>query len=128
MPVMMMVVTTMLVMTMLVMTTLVMTMLVMSMPVMTPIARATLRLQAPPRDGIGERPQLRVPVWILGARMLFTGLDGTGRHDGAMTHDPDVPFARQLAQFEVGGASYQVDASRPFVAFMSETQGFLCAP
>ena len=29
--------------------------------------------EAPSRDEIGERPQLRVPAWILGARMLFRG-------------------------------------------------------
>ena len=58
--------------------------------------------------------------------MLFTGLDGTGRHDSAMTPDEAVPFAAQLVAIDLKDGRFQIDTSRPFVAFMSESQGFLC--
>lgn len=72
-----------------------------------------------------ERPQLRVPVWILGARMLFVGLDGTCRFDSRMDHNSNVPILRDLVNVELSGETFNISSSRPYLAFMSDTQGFL---
>jgi len=71
------------------------------------------------------RPQLRQPAWVLGARMLFKGLDGTARWDHRMQPDPEVALVRDLVQVQLGGKAFDISSSRPFVAFMSETQGSL---
>merc|ERR1719203_2614612 len=70
--------------------------------------------------------QLRVPVWVLGARILFRGLDGELTTAARMTpvkydagHD-----ARYLRSVELGGAAARVDASKPVLAFMSESQDY----
>ena len=58
----------------------------------------------------------------------MAGLDGTGRHDVQMEHDVDVGLARRLEAVQLGGERFSIDGSRPFIGFMSETQGFLgCA-
>jgi len=69
-------------------------------------------------------PQLRQPVWVLGARNFFTGLDGTARFDSPLRL-ADVPFTSDLVEVQVAGSTYQISSSRPFLAFMSENQGFL---
>mmetsp|Transcript_101304 Transcript_101304/g.315740 ORF Transcript_101304/g.315740 Transcript_101304/m.315740 type:complete len:705 (-) Transcript_101304:85-2199(-) len=71
------------------------------------------------------RPQLRQPAWVLGARMLFKGLDGTARWDQRMEFDSRVPLVRDLVPVELGGKVYKLGTSRPFLAFMSENQGSL---
>mmetsp|Transcript_119743 Transcript_119743/g.346096 ORF Transcript_119743/g.346096 Transcript_119743/m.346096 type:complete len:597 (-) Transcript_119743:322-2112(-) len=69
-------------------------------------------------------PQLRQPAWILGARMLFSGLDGTGRFNDPPVPRADSPITSDVQNVELGGATYGVSSSRPFVAFQSENQGF----
>mmetsp|Transcript_28779 Transcript_28779/g.46202 ORF Transcript_28779/g.46202 Transcript_28779/m.46202 type:complete len:622 (+) Transcript_28779:55-1920(+) len=68
-------------------------------------------------------PQLRQPVWVLGARNFFTGLDGTARFDAPLRL-ANAPFTSDLVDVEVAGSSYQMSSSRPFLIFMSENQGF----
>jgi len=75
-----------------------------------------------------DHPQLRVPAWVLGARMLFYGLDGTGRFDQQLRHDPDMPLRSDLVEVSLAEKTYAISSSRPFLAFMSETQGFLGDP
>ena len=75
-----------------------------------------------------DRPQLRAPVWVLGARMLMTGLDGQGRFDDQLRPDRAAALTSDLQTVSVGAARYQVSASRPFLAFMSPAQGFLGTP
>lgn len=69
-------------------------------------------------------PQIRQPVWILGARNFFRGLDGTARFDSPMVL-ADVPLDTDLVPVDLAGSSYLISSSRPFLAFMSESQGFL---
>ena len=76
----------------------------------------------------GSMPQIRVPLWILGARMLFMGLDGTGRTNTMLHHDVNAALASDLQPIVMGGSTFTTSASRPFLAFMSETQGFLGSP
>lgn len=70
-------------------------------------------------------PQLRQPAWILGARQLFIGLDGTGRFTALLKRDPNTPLTSDLADVELSGRKYSISSSRPFLAFMSENQGFI---
>eukprot|EP00411_Alexandrium_monilatum_P051838 CAMPEP_0175431684 /NCGR_PEP_ID=MMETSP0095-20121207/52499_1 /TAXON_ID=311494 /ORGANISM="Alexandrium monilatum, Strain CCMP3105" /LENGTH=630 /DNA_ID=CAMNT_0016731169 /DNA_START=55 /DNA_END=1947 /DNA_ORIENTATION=- len=70
-------------------------------------------------------PQLRQPAWILGARQLFIGLDGTGRFTAMLERDPAAPLTSDLVGVELLGRRYQISSSRPFLAFMSENQGFI---
>mmetsp|Transcript_20456 Transcript_20456/g.36720 ORF Transcript_20456/g.36720 Transcript_20456/m.36720 type:complete len:630 (-) Transcript_20456:42-1931(-) len=75
-----------------------------------------------------ETPQLRVPAWILGARMFFIGLDGTGRFDHKLKPNLDVPLTGDVVAVELAGENVSISSSRPFIAFMSESQGFLGTP
>eukprot|EP00929_Paragymnodinium_shiwhaense_P001205 TRINITY_DN101427_c0_g1_i1.p1 TRINITY_DN101427_c0_g1~~TRINITY_DN101427_c0_g1_i1.p1 ORF type:complete len:750 (+),score=136.75 TRINITY_DN101427_c0_g1_i1:64-2313(+) len=75
-----------------------------------------------------QRPQIRVPVWVLGARMIYKGLDGTGRYNRQMIPDVDVPLAKDVVAVQLNGKRYGISSSRPFLAFMSENQGFLGEP
>ncbi|CAE7847487.1 unnamed protein product [Symbiodinium microadriaticum] len=69
-------------------------------------------------------PQVRQPVWFLGARNFFKNLDGTARFDSPLVLS-DLPVDdRDLETITLEGASYQIDRSRPVVVFMSESQGF----
>lgn len=72
-----------------------------------------------------EFPQLRQPAWILGARKLFTTLDGSARWNEPLVVDENVPLQSDLESIEVGGKMRKISTSRPFIAFMSENQGFL---
>jgi len=68
-------------------------------------------------------PQMRQPVWVLGARNFFTGLDGTARFDRPLIL-ADVPMDSDLVDVELSGSTYSISSSRPFIVFMSESQGF----
>jgi len=68
-------------------------------------------------------PQLRQPVWVLGARNFFTGLDGTARFDRPLELAP-VPMDSDLVNVEVAGSTHAISSSRPFLVFMSESQGY----
>jgi len=69
-------------------------------------------------------PQVRQPVWFLGARNFFKNLDGTARFDSPLVLS-DIPVDdRDLETITLEGACYQIDKSRPVVVFMSESQGF----
>lgn len=69
-------------------------------------------------------PQLRQPAWVLGARMLFKGIDGTSRFDHTFEWDPAAPLSGDLIATDIQGARYALSSSRPFIAFMSESQDF----
>jgi len=71
-----------------------------------------------------EFPQLRQPAWILGARMLFSGLDGTARFNDPPIPLTNAPITSDLKNVELSGSVYSMSSSRPFVAFQSENQGF----
>lgn len=81
--------------------------------------------QAGPADG---PPQLRQPAWILGARRLRLGIDGTCRFEARFGLDPAVPLVGDLVTVQLAGKSYSISGSKPFLAFMSENQGFLGWP
>jgi len=68
-------------------------------------------------------PQLRQPVWVLGARNFFTGLDGTARFDRPLKL-AQVPMDSDLMNVEVAGSTHAISSSRPFLVFMSESQGY----
>jgi len=70
-----------------------------------------------------QYPQLRQPGWVLGARNFFTDLDGTARFDSSMKL-ADVPLTSDLVDVDVAGSTYRMSSSRPFVFFMSESQGY----
>mmetsp|Transcript_45506 Transcript_45506/g.114608 ORF Transcript_45506/g.114608 Transcript_45506/m.114608 type:complete len:636 (+) Transcript_45506:74-1981(+) len=72
-----------------------------------------------------DHPQLREPAWILGARMLMIGLDGSARFDRRLELDSDVPMVRDWRTVHVDGHRYAISRSTPFLAFMSENQDFL---
>jgi hypothetical protein len=85
------------------------------------VAALTLFLSENP-GGAGNPPQLRQPAWVLGARQILTGLDGTSRFGSWLDPDPNVPFTSDLVRVTLGSTAYDVSASRPFLAFSSETQ------
>lgn len=70
-------------------------------------------------------PQLRQPAWVLGARMLMIGLDGTARFDQKMELDPNLAFTNDLVEVELQDTTYNISSSRPLIAFMSHSQGYL---
>jgi len=72
-----------------------------------------------------EHPQLRQPSWILGARILMVGLDGPARFNTRLELDTAVPMTSDLLDVKIGGSTYRVGNSAPFLAFMSENQDFL---
>jgi len=63
-----------------------------------------------------EQPQLAAPTWILGARMVNQGLDGTGRWAGNMRPEPGLRMASDLVQVELDGVSMMMSQAKPFVA------------
>ncbi|CAE8655699.1 unnamed protein product [Polarella glacialis] len=69
-------------------------------------------------------PQIRQPVWVLGARNFFENLDGTARFDAPLRL-AEVPLTGDLVEVEIAGSSYSMSSSRPFLVFMSENQGYL---
>lgn len=72
-------------------------------------------------------PQLRQPAWILGARPMGLGIDGTCRFDRPVNPNAALPMTSDLIDVTLGGQNFTMSSSRPFVAFMSESQGFLPA-
>mmetsp|Transcript_82899 Transcript_82899/g.173572 ORF Transcript_82899/g.173572 Transcript_82899/m.173572 type:complete len:638 (+) Transcript_82899:50-1963(+) len=72
-----------------------------------------------------EHPQLREPSWILGARMLMLGLDGTARFGSRMEIDPFLPMTSDVVPVNVDGRTVSISSTTPFLGFMSENQDFL---
>jgi len=72
-----------------------------------------------------QHPQLREPSWILGARMLHVGLDGTTRFDHRMELDNGAPLTSDLVEVKVGSKTFVIASKTPFLGFMSENQDFL---
>lgn len=72
-------------------------------------------------------PQLRQPAWILGARFMGQGLDGTARFNRPVRPNVAVPMTSDLETVTIGSRSFSMSNSRPFLAFMSENQDFLPA-
>jgi len=71
----------------------------------------------------GERPpQLGQPIWILGARMLFAGLDGTSRFSAQFHLDSKARLNSDLVNVSIGSSEFQMSTSKPFVAFKSFMQ------
>jgi len=81
--------------------------------------------EAPGTANTQNPPQLRQPSWILGARKMFYGLDGTARFNHYEGFDENVPLTSDLVTFKLGGKTFQISGSRPFVGFMSENQDFV---
>jgi len=79
-------------------------------------------------DGVYGPPQLRQPAWILGARRVRVGVDGTALRELLFEPDPKVPLTSDLVDIQVAGAGFSISMSKPFLAFMSENQGFLGWP
>jgi len=69
-------------------------------------------------------PQLRQPAWILGARRVVSGLDGTARFDHLMKMNPDVQMSSDLSEVSVSGKTFKISTAQPFLALMSENQDF----
>merc|ERR1712232_1276176 len=65
------------------------------------------------------------PAWILGARKLFTGIDGTCRYNRPIVVDPKVPFTSDMHTVSLHKKRYRISGSRPFLGFQSDNQGFL---
>lgn len=74
-----------------------------------------------------DSPQLRQPAWILGARLLGRGIDGTCRFDKPVLPNIAVPMNSDLLSVTINGTDFAISASRPFIAFMTESQDFLPA-
>lgn len=53
------------------------------------------------------------------------GIDGTARFNNYEAFDPNVPLTSDLVSIKLGGKQFQLSASRPFLAFMSENQDFI---
>eukprot|EP00435_Cladocopium_sp_Y103_P017275 s339_g4.t1 len=62
-----------------------------------------------------QHPQLRAPAWVLGARMILKGLDGT-RHWTNWRTNPDMAFRTDLTTLELDGRQMLVSKRKPFVA------------
>merc|ERR1719336_213152 len=52
-------------------------------------------------DGVYGPPQLRQPAWILGARRLRSGIDGTCRYEHLFEADPSVPLTSDLVDIQL---------------------------
>lgn len=98
------------------------------MAFMPEVSALTFFLSQAGPDGVFGPPQLRQPAWILGARRLRVGIDGTCRFEAKFELDPAVPFTSDLVTVQLRGKSYSMSGSKPFLAFMSENQGFLGWP
>lgn len=70
-------------------------------------------------------PQLRQPAWIIGARNIGMGLDGTCRFDAPLIVRTKVPLRSDLVEVALGTKSVTVSSSKPFLGFQSENQGFM---
>mmetsp|Transcript_62269 Transcript_62269/g.181915 ORF Transcript_62269/g.181915 Transcript_62269/m.181915 type:complete len:670 (-) Transcript_62269:187-2196(-) len=81
--------------------------------------------QAPGIANNQNPPQLRQPAWILGARKMLYGLDGTARFNEYEGFDAGVPLTSDLVDIQVSGKTYKISSSRPFLGFMSENQDFI---
>jgi len=64
-------------------------------------------------------PQLGQPIWILGARMLFAGLDGTSRFSAQFHLDSKAKLKSDLVDVWIASSTFQMSTSKPFVAFKS---------
>lgn len=81
--------------------------------------------EAPGTNPIQQNtPQLRQPAWILGARRISKGLDGTAHFNAPPVIDPDVPMTKDLVIVNLKGSRLSISSSMPFVAFMSENQNY----
>lgn len=69
-------------------------------------------------------PQLRQPAWILGARLLMVGLDGTAKFNSPPVINADVEMVSDLVDIDIEGKGATISGSRPFLAFMSENQDY----
>jgi len=81
--------------------------------------------QAPGVANNQNPPQLRQPSWILGARKILYGLDGTARFNEYEGFDSGVPLTSDLVDIELSGKTYKISSARPFLGFMSENQDFI---
>lgn len=79
-------------------------------------------------DGEYGPPQLRQPAWILGARKVRTGIDGTCQFEHLFKVDPNTPMISDLVSISLMGRNFHISRSTPFIAFMSENQGYLGWP
>jgi len=66
--------------------------------------------------------QMSVPLWILGARTIMSGLDGTARFVN-MSPDGKTKFTSDLKTVTLHGESVTISTSKPFVAIGSKMQG-----
>ena len=72
-------------------------------------------------------PQVRQPVWFLGARNFFKNLDGTARFDSPLVLS-DIPVDdRDLETITLEGASYQIDKSRCLLLGISILHELRCS-
>ncbi|CAK9115180.1 Hypothetical protein SCF082_LOCUS53320 [Durusdinium trenchii] len=62
------------------------------------------------------QPQLQAPAWVLGARMIMTGLDGTGHWMAGMVPDAKLRLTSDLTTIHLNGAPLLMSKSKPFVA------------
>jgi len=76
-----------------------------------------------------EGRSLLVPAYILGARRIFGGLDGTSRDIGPENFNQgkpdvnlDVPLTSDLVDIEVGGMKTNIGKTSPFLGFQSINQ------
>lgn len=72
-----------------------------------------------------KTPELRQPAWIMGARMLLSGLDGTGQFNSQLAPDEHARMHSDLVQVQVQSKRFKVSTSKPLVGFMSENQGMV---
>lgn len=70
-------------------------------------------------------PQLRQPAWVIGGRMLFAGLDGTGQFDNRFVLDEWARMTDDLVKVQVKSRRFKVSTSKPLVGFESETHGMV---
>ncbi|CAE8636235.1 unnamed protein product [Polarella glacialis] len=70
-------------------------------------------------------PSLRTPVWVLGARVLFSGLDGTARFSHLFQINRNVPMLTDLTDMELNSINFMISTSRPVLAIKSPMVGLL---
>merc|ERR1719433_921375 len=66
--------------------------------------------QAPGIANNQNPPQLRQPAWILGARKIMYGLDGTARFDNYESFDQNIPLTSDLASIKLGGKRFNMSS------------------